>query len=331
MLGRYAVLERFERTAKLHHLARSTIRCYHDWIVQFLAFHRDGTRWRHPHELGGAELGAFLTHLAADRRLSASSQNQAACAVVFLYRHVLVDEVGAEHLGRFAGLRGSRPVRVPTVLGTNEVRRLIERLPDATTRLLGELLYGTGMRVHEGCTLRLRDLDFERGQIVIRAGKGDKDRLVMMPAALKGRLVEQARRTRAMHAQAVRRGDGFVPVSDAVAHKIPGASRQWAWQFVFPSKLTRCDAGGRRHRWHCDPSSLGRKVSAAARTAGIAKRVSPHTLRHSFATHLLEAGYDVRQVQTLLGHASLETTMIYTHVMSRPSIAVISPLDVLAV
>lgn len=144
------VLERFERTAKLHHLARSTMRCYRDWIVQFLAFHRDGDRWRHPRELGGAELGAFLTHLAADRRLSASSQNQAACAVVFLYKQVLVDEIGPEHLGRFAGLRSSRPARVPTVLSTDEVRRLIERLPDATTRLLGELLYGTGLRVSGG-------------------------------------------------------------------------------------------------------------------------------------------------------------------------------------
>ena len=325
------VLERFHRTAKLHHLAASTIGCYREWIVDFLAFHRDGTQWRHPRDLRGAELGAYLTYLAADRKLSASSQNQAACAIVFLYKHVLVDDVGPDHLGRFAALRSARPSRLPTVLSVDEVRRLIECMRPPLARLMAELLYGTGMRVGEVCTLRLRDLDFDRGQILIRAAKGDKDRLVMLPAAARQRLADQGRRVRQMHEQAVRRGGGFVPVPDAVAHKVPAATRDWRWQFLFPSVLTRRGPDGRQYRYHCDAAAFGRKVAAAARDAAIAKRVTPHTFRHSFATHLLEAGYDVRQVQTLLGHRSLETTMIYTHVMGRPQTTVASPLDRLAI
>lgn len=321
------VMERFVRTAKLHHLARRTIECYHAWIVDFLRFHRQDGRWRHPRELGGAELGAFLTHLAADRRLSASSQNQAACAVVFLYKRVLVDELGEDHLGRFEAIRAKRPARLPTILSPAEVAAVIGHMPSRASRLLAELLYGTGMRVAEGCTLRVRDLDFDRGQILVRAAKGDKDRLVMLPAAARAGLADQCRRVRQQHARDLARRGGLAPVPDAVAHKIPAAAASWPWQFVFPSGVRRRDEAGRGTRWHTDPSSFGRKVSAAARAAGVAKRVSPHTFRHSFATHLLEAGYDVRQVQTLLGHKSLETTMIYTHVMGKPQVGVASPLD----
>jgi integron integrase len=324
------VLDQLIRAAQVRHLSKHTIECYTAWVVDFLRFCRDGTRWRHPRELSGADVGAFLTHLAADRRLSASSQNQAACAVVFLFKRALADELGEDHLGKFVALRAKRPARLPTVLSAAEVGAVVAAMPSRSTRLLAGLLYGTGMRVAEGCTLRVRDLDFDRGQILIRAGKGDKDRLVMLPQASRAGLTDQCRRVRAQHAKDVRRGGGFAPVPDAVAHKIPAAAAAWPWQFVFPSRTLRRDPAGRGLRWHTDPAVLARKVSAAARAAGVAKRVSPHTFRHSFATHLLETGYDVRQVQTLLGHADLKTTMIYTHLMSRPAIAVTSPLDRLA-
>ncbi len=325
------LLEQFDAVAKLRHLAKNTAECYRRWVVEFLAFHRVDRRWRHPRELAEAEVGAFLTHLAVDRRLSGSTQNQACNAIVFLYKRVLADELPADHLGRFAGERSKRPKRVPTVLSESEVVRLIEAIePDregSTRQLMAKLAYGTGMRVGEVCTLRLRDLDFDRGQIVIRAGKGDKDRIVMLPAACRGALVEQARRVRTRHERDVAKGGGFVPVSDAEANKMPYAEQDWRWQFVFPSTTLRRDGEGRGFRWHADRAAFARVVANAARAAGIGKRVSPHTFRHSFATHLLEAGYDIRQVQTLLGHAKLETTQIYTHVMNKPAVAVTSPLD----
>ena len=325
------VMERFLRAAKLHHLAPSTVRCYQDWLRQYLCFHRhaDGN-WRHPRDLAGPELEAFLTHLAADRRLAASSQNQALCAVAFLYKHVLAEELGPEHLGKFQALRSTRPVRVPTVLSVPEVARVVACVRPGLARLLAELLYGTGMRVGEACTLRLRDLDPDRGQIVVRGAKGDKDRLVMLPTSVRERLLAQARRVRAVHAQAVKCGDGYAVVSASEEHKMPYAAQDWRWQFLFPSVVARPGPDGRKTRGPTDTAAFGRKVSAAAREAGVQKRVTPHTLRHSFATHLLEAGYDVRQVQTLLGHESLETTMIYTHLTSRPQVAVMSPLDRMA-
>ncbi|QOV89001.1 integron integrase [Humisphaera borealis] len=323
-------MEQFHRAAKFHHLARNTIDCYQNWIEDFLRFSRVGDRWRHPRELRGPELATFLTHLAADRRLSASSQNQAACAVVFLYNKVLVDELGPEHLGKFSALRAKRPQRLPVVLSTSEVQRVIAHLRPAIVGLMAELLYGTGMRVNECCTLRLRDLDFDRGHIHVRAAKGNKDRLVMLPKSLGGRLGSQVQKVRHRHARDVRQGGGFVPVSDAERHRMPYSQQDWRWQFLFASKVMRRDESGRGYRWFADAGAFGRRVSSAAQEAGIAKRVSPHTFRHSFATHLLEAGYDIRQVQTLLGHADVGTTMIYTHVMNKPQIGVMSPLDRLA-
>lgn len=323
-----SLLDRVRDVGLIRHLSGSTIHCYQSWISDFLRFSRENGRWRHPSEMGAAEVEAYLTHLARDRRISASTQNQALCAIVFLYNQVLIDELGPEHLGRFHAQRASRPIRVPTVLSSGEVERLIDAVePGSLHRLMVEILYGTGMRLMECCMLRVRDLDFDRSQIVIRSGKGDKDRIVMLPGRCAGSLAEQVRRVRHRHEMDLSRGGGHVPLPDAIANKCEYAQQDWRWQFVFPSVILRRDEHGRGLRWHTDPSKLDRTIKRAAQRAELAKRVSAHTLRHSFATHLLETGYDVRQVQALLGHASLTTTMIYTHVMNKPATAVRSPLD----
>ena len=322
------LLDRVRDVGLRRHLAASTIACYRSWIGEFLRFsRRDGT-WRAPAELLAADVERYLTHLARDRRVSASTQNQATCAIVFLYKHVLGDELGPEHLGRFEAERARRPVRVPTVLSGAEVQRILNALPDGSMRrLMVELLYGAGLRLKECCTLRVRDVDFDRGQIVVRGGKGDKDRLVMLPSRCVAALAEQVRRVRHQHDLDVRRRGGHVPLPDPLLHKTPYARVDWRWQYVFPSRILRRDDQGRGFRWHTDPGRLDWAIRRATHRAQVSKRVTAHTFRHSFATHLLEQGWDVRQVQSLLGHRSLETTMIYTHVMNKPAIAVTSPLD----
>jgi integron integrase len=322
------VLDRIRDVGMRRHLAAATIKCYQGWIANFLRFCRLGRQWRTPGELGAREVEKYLTHLARDRRLSASSQNQALCAIVFLYNQVLADELPKDHLGKFAAERSKRPARLPTVLSTDEVTRVVEAIAEGSMhRLMVELLYGTGMRVMECCTLRVRDIDFDRSQIIVRSGKGDKDRVVMLPSVLRGRLSERCRRVRAQHERDLGKGGGHVPVPDVVANKVKYAPTDWRWQFVFFSPMMHHDESGRGYRWHAHPGVLSRTVKQAAARAGVSKRVTPHTFRHSFATHLLEAGYDIRQVQTLLGHELLQTTMIYTHVMNKPAVAVTSPLD----
>jgi integron integrase len=317
--------------AKRKHLSGRTFDAYARWIKQFLIFCKDGTTWRYPTELGTAEVEAFLTHLARDRRLSASSQNQAVNAIVFLYKHVLAGKVPEDHLGRFAAERSTRSVRIPTVLSREEVVRLIAALPaGSTARTLVELLYGTGLRVMEGCTLRVRDIDFDQGQIIVRGGKGDRDRVVMLPKKLIKPLAERIRQVRSRHAQDLKRGGGYVPLPDALLNKVEYAERDWRWQYVFGSSAMRRDRAGRGTRWYTDASSLGRNVRSAANRAGISKRVTCHTFRHSFATHLLEGGRTIRSVQELLGHKNVQTTMIYTHVMRKPLYLIDSPLDELA-
>ena len=334
------LLERVVGVARRRRYSPRTIVCYQRWIVEFLQYCRIEGRWREPHELGSREVGAFLEYLAVQRRVAASTQNQACNALVFLYRHVLEGEVPEGHLGSFAAQRAKRPERMPTVLSENQVRRIVAAMPVESPRtLMVELLYGTGMRLMEGFTLRLRDLDFDRSQIAVRDGKGQKDRNVMMPTTLRGRLAEQTRRVRALHGRDLAKGAGFAPVPDVLMNKVPYAADDWRWQFLFPSasirrtmhSRTRPDGSiaivERGERSHAAAGVLDRFLRQAVADSGVAKRVTAHTFRHSFATHLLEAGYDVRQVQTLLGHERLETTMIYTHVMNRPSIAVSSPLD----
>ena len=327
------LMQRVRATAARKHLAQTTVSCYTAWIRDFLRFSRnsDGD-WRPPAELGALDVERFLNDIALRRRLSASAQNQAINAIVFLYRQVLVDELGELHLGRFAAERASRPGRLPTVLSVPEVQAVLGALvPGSPARLMVELMYGTGLRVAECAALRVRDMDFERNQIVVRGGKGDRDRMVMFPQRLMRAITGQVQRVRHLQQRDRASGGGFAPVPPAVQHKIPDAAADWRWQFVFPSVTLRRDAQGRGHRWSTDPSALNRKIRSAARAAGVIKRVSAHTFRHSFATHLLEQGYDVRQVQTLLGHQDLKTTMIYTHVVNRPATAVTSPLDRLAV
>jgi integron integrase len=221
---------------------------------------------------------------------------------------------------------------VPTVLSATEVQRVIEQVPaDHMSRLMVELLYGTGMRVSEVCTLRVRDIDLGRAQIIVRAAKGDKDRVVMLPTVLRERLMGRIDLVEQRWRRDVNRGAGYAPVPDSLAHKRPRAGRELPLQFVFPSTVLRRDENGKGARWHVHPASLDRVVYAASLRAGVNKRVTCHTFRHSFATHLLENGYDIRQVQQLLGHESLKTTMIYTHVMNRPAVSVSSPLDRLRV
>jgi integron integrase len=329
MFGIMKLLQQFEIVARRRRLAQNTIDVYLHWIKQFLTFcAANYESWKHPVELGTTDVEGFLNDVVVRRRLSASAQNQALCALVFLYKHVLADVIPQDHLGKFLLQRSRRPKRIPTVLSADEVRRVIGVIPiDHMCRLPIELMYGTGLRVSEVCTLRGRDIDLGRAQIIVRAGKGDKDRIVMLPASLQSRLAAQLDATKLRWRSDLQRGGGYAPVPDALLHKRPRAGHEFPWQFVFPSNILRRDEHGHGTRWHLHPASLDRLVYQAAERAGVGKRVTCHTFRHSFATHLLETGYDIRQVQTLLGHSALRTTMIYTHVMNRPAIAVTSPLD----
>jgi integron integrase len=319
------LLDQYEAACKVRRLAPRTIPTYKRWVEEFLRFHHDRLgRWVHPQEMSEAEVEAFLTHLAVNRRVAESTQNQALGAILFLYRHVV-----RKDLGSLDAVRASRPKRLPTVLSKDEVRRLIAAMPEkGAHRLIVELLYGTGMRISECCQLRVCDLDFDRGQILIRGGKGNKDRATMLPRSLEERLKAQLEFVRLLHERDVERGAGYAPVPTSLEHKRQGAAREFRWQFVFGSTVARPDRDtGRLLRWYAHPSAVDRSVKQAADIARIGKRVTCHTLRHSFATHLLENGYDIRTVQQLLGHKSVETTMIYTHVMSKPGLGVRSPLD----
>lgn len=334
MFGRCSnmkLLEKLSLVARRRGLARATHDVYAYWVSDYLRFSsRKYGEWKRPEELHTDDVEAYLNHLVGDRHLAGSTQNQALCAVLFLYQHVLEAVLPQDHLGKFVLLRSKRSKRIPTVLSMDEVRRVIEAVPpDRISRLI-ELMYGTGMRVSEVCTLRIRDVDLGRAQIIVRAAKGDKDRLVMLPELLRQRLVAQVAHVEERWRRDVARGGGYAPVPDSLAHKRPRAGKELPWQFVFPSVVMRRDESGQGTRWHADSSALDRVVYVASQRAGIGKRVTCHTFRHSFATHVLEAGYDIRQVQTLLGHSNLKTTMIYTHVMNKPSIAVRSPLDQVA-
>lgn len=321
------LLEQFAAACRTMNYAKATEECYTAWVVDYLNFHRRRAgRWVHPDHLREPEAEAFLSHLATDRRLAASSQSQALCALVFLYREVL-----GQPLERLHAVRAKRPERLPTVLSRDEVRRVLAVLDRHPTHgLLVRLLYGAGLRVGEGCTLRVADLDFDRRQIVVRGGKGFKDRVVTFPEQCRAGLAAQVERVREQHQRAEGKGPawGWAPVADSLRHKRPQAGRELGWQFVFPSAVTtRHPESGRYERWHTSAAVIAGAVKGAAETGGVRKRVSPHTFRHTFATHLLEDGADIRTVQSLLGHADVSTTMIYTHVLNRGPAGVVSPLD----
>jgi integron integrase len=317
--GEKRLVVRVREAIRARHYSRRTEQAYWYWIRQFIFFHGK----RHPAQMGAAEVTAYLSWLATERDVAAATQGQALSALLFLYQQVLgmklpwLDEL----------VRAQRPVRLPTVLSEAQVRRLLDAL-DGGARLMAGLLYGAGLRQIECLTLRVKDVDFAYRQILVRGGKGSKDRATMLPEGLVQPLQAHLGKVRALHQRDRKAGLGEVFLPYALARKYPRAAREWGWQYLFPSALRSADPeSGVVRRHHVHPDTLGRAVKRAARAAGIVKPVTCHTLRHSFATHLLERGYDIRTVQELLGHSDVSTTMVYTHVMNRGALGVKSPLD----
>ncbi len=313
------LLDRVREAIRTRHYSPRTEQAYVHWIRRYIFFHNV----RHPADMGQPELNAFLTHLAVKERVSASTQTQALSALVFLYRHVLDRDVGLLE----GVVRARRPGRVPIVLTRAEVRRLLAHL-DGTVLLVCTLLYGSGLRLLECLRLRVKDIDLERHEITVRDGKGQKDRVTPLPVTCREPLREHLKTIGQLHEDDLRQGLGRAPLPDAVARKHPSADRQWAWQYVFPASSHYTDRlTGVRHRHHLHETVIQKAMAEAVRIAGINKPATPHTLRHSFATHLLEGGYDIRTVQELLGHQDVSTTMIYTHVLNRGGRGVQSPAD----
>lgn len=300
--------------------SRSTEKSYLQWIKRYLQYHN----LQHPSLLGAAHVRDFLSFLAVKKRVAASTQNQALNAIVFLYHQVLGIELG--DFGEFA--RAKAPRRLPVVLTPSEVHNVLVRMT-GTTQLVTCLLYGSGLRIGEGVSLRVKDVDFEYRRIVVRQGKGKKDRTTMLPDLVIDPLREHLERVRGLHLADRTAGFGLDPLPNRLASKYPKAAESWSWQYVFPSRhRSRSKESGTIHRHHMSPSTVQKAVKRALRVAGIAKHASCHTLRHSFATHLLEAGYDIRTVQELLGHSDVRTTQIYTHVLNRGT-TVRSPLELI--
>lgn len=314
------LLDRLRSEIRLRHYSIRTEETYVDWARRFVLFHGK----RHPKDMGPEEVTAFLSHLASERNVSGSTQNQAKSALLFLYRKVLdmelpwLDEV----------IAAKAPRRLPVVLTQIEVRRLLNAT-SGTMGLVVSLLYGTGMRLLEGLRLRVKDVEFARREIIVREGKGNKDRVTVLPENLILPLKTHLEKVKALHERDLGAGFGEVYLPDALAVKYPNAAKSWGWQYVFPSAVRSVDPrSGMERRHHLYEASVQRAVREAAKLANIHKPVSPHVLRHSFATHLLQAGYDIRTVQELLGHKDVATTMIYTHVLNKGGRGVVSPLDV---
>jgi integron integrase len=304
---------------RMRRMSLRTEKTYINWVRRYIRFHRG----RHPRDLGASDLSDFLSHLASDRNVSPSTQNQALQAVLFLYRSVL--EIELPWLTDV--VRAPLRQRVPVVLTRDEVARVLDAFPPKHA-LIARLLYGTGMRLGECLQVRVKDLEFQRQEIVVRGGKGDKDRITVLPQVLAPALSEHLRRLHTWYLAERRAGHPGVSLPHAIANKYANASVSWPWQFVFPARLLCVDPySGRPIRHHVYPKAIQRAMQQAVRAARLSKPASCHTLRHSFATHLIEGGYDIRTVQELLGHSDVSTTMIYTHVLNRGGRGVISPID----
>ena len=312
------LLDQMSDAIRLKHYSLRTEETYLDWVRRFILFQNK----RHPNDMGALEIQAFLLHLATHRNVAASTQNQALSAILFLYREVLHKEIDPILLSG-----AKRPERLPTVLTHEEALRVINQLT-GTQKLMAQILYGSGLRLMECVRLRVKDIDFEYKTITVRDGKGEKDRVTPLPDAILSDLKRQTDKVRILHEEdlAVKCGEVYLPY--ALENKYPNAARELIWQYLFPAPKRSLDPrSGRERRHHLDPSGLQRGVKEAVKKAGIRKRATCHTFRHSFATHLLQRGYDIRTVQELLGHKDVRTTMIYTHVLQRGGMAVKSPLD----
>ena len=314
------LLDQVRSEIRKRHYSLRTEQSYIHWIKRFILFHGK----RHPHDMGAAEVEAFLSDLAVRQDVASSTQNLALSAILFLYRGVL-----GVNLPWLDGItRAKKPQRRPVVLSRSEVQRLLDELPADVPGLIARLLYGTGMRLMEGVRLRVKDLDLSRGEILVRDGKGAKDRVTVLPQTLVEPLRAHLTVRRTTYERDRKQGRAAVWLPHALARKYPRAVGEWAWQYVFAAARFSTDPRtGAVRRHHLSEQQVQRAVRAAARRAGLTKPVSPHVLRHSFATHVLESGYDIRTVQELLGHKHVETTMIYTHVLNRGGRGVRSPLD----
>ena len=313
------LMEQLHRLARARHYSPRTEQAYCRWVKRYIRFHG----MRHPAEMGAEEVNAFLGHLAVDQKVSASTQTQALSALIFLYSGAFGIELG--DLGQV--VRARKSDRLPVVMTRDEVRQVLEQL-DGEHWLMASLMYGCGLRLMECLSLRVKDLDFDGNEITVRNGKGAKDRVTMLPNSLKPELKEQLSRAKAVHERDLADGWGRVVLPDALDRKFPAAGASWGWQWVFPQMNRWHDSKtGNQGRHHVHETILQRAVKEAVRRTGLPKPIGCHTFRHSFATHLLAAGYDIRTIQELLGHQDVSTTMIYTHVLNRGGRGVVSPLD----
>ena len=313
------LLDQVRQSIRARHYSKSTEKTYVDWIKRFIIFHK----LRHPAEMGESEINQFLTHLAVNKTVSASTQNQALSAILFLYQQVLKKELQWIE----AAVRAKKPKRLPVVISEAEVKSILN-LMQGPAKLIASLLYGSGLRLSECLQLRFKDIDFAKNQIIVRDGKGQKDRVTLLPESIKEPLLAHLRNVYRLHQKDLREGAGLVVLPFALARKYPNADREWAWQWAFPAPTRYFDREAKIERRH---HLLDRVVQKATREAvlqaKIGKPATPHTFRHSFATSLLEAGYDIRTIQELMGHKDVSTTMIYTHVLNKGGLGVRSPID----
>ncbi|HDQ03767.1 MAG TPA: integron integrase [Deltaproteobacteria bacterium] len=313
------LLDQLSQAMRSRHYSRKTEATYIHWIKRFIFFHNV----RHPKDMAEPEINAFLTNLAVKEHVSASTQNQPLCAIIFLYKYALDRKIG--DIGEV--IRARKPVRLPVVITKSEVKAVLENLKD-NKWIIAYLMYGAGLRLMECLRLRIQDLDFSKNQILVRSGKGDKDRITMFPESVKKPLIEHLKKVKKIHESDIANGFGRVLLPEALARKYPNASKEWSWQWVFPQNtLWHNKKTGEHGRHHIHETIIQKLVKDAVVKAGLVKRATCHTFRHSFATHLLEDGYDIRTVQELLGHKDLKTTMIYTHALNKGPSAVRSPAD----